>query len=107
MILINQNIKKTAKDSKTAVIQEGLKFVYGAEHRLQRVAPNNVLQYKNRPIPPGTSTSMTTSHIHNNPERRIKNPRLDKQISLVLHQRITRYPSINGPHERSKLIKKE
>ncbi|KAI4159529.1 MAG: hypothetical protein LQ342_006530 [Letrouitia transgressa] len=75
----------------TGVIQEGLRLVYGVATRLQRVAPNEALQYKDWVIPPGTSTGMTAVLVHNNPEifpdprtfnpdRWVENPRLDKYL---------------------------
>lgn len=51
----------------SAVITEGLRFSYGASHRLQRISPDVVLQYKDWTIPPGTPVGMTSVLIHNNP----------------------------------------
>ena len=59
--------------------------------RLQRIAPDEVMQYKDWSIPPGTSTGMTAVLVHNNPEifpyprefdpeRWVENPRLDKYL---------------------------
>lgn len=73
------------------MIQEGLRLGYGVATRLQRVAPNEALQYKDWVIPPGTSTGMTAVLVHNNPEifpdpqtfnpdRWVENPRLDKYL---------------------------
>ncbi|KAL9614498.1 MAG: hypothetical protein Q9167_001026 [Letrouitia subvulpina] len=75
----------------TGVIQEGLRLQYGVATRLQRVAPNEALRYKDWVIPPGTSTGMTAVLVHNNPEifpdprtfnpdRWVENPRLDKYL---------------------------
>ena len=73
------------------MIQEGLRLAYGVATRLQRVAPNEPMQYKDWIIPPGTSTGMTAVLVHSNPEifpephefkpeRWVENPRLDKYL---------------------------
>lgn len=75
----------------TGVIQEGLRLAYGVATRLQRVAPDEPMQYKDWTIPPGTSTGMTAVLVHTNPEifpephefkpeRWVENPRLDKYL---------------------------
>ena len=50
-----------------AVINEGLRISYGSIHRLQRVHPDNALNYKNWIIPPGTPVGMSSLHMHNDP----------------------------------------
>lgn len=73
------------------MIQEGLRLAYGVATRLQRIAPDEVLNYKGLAIPPGTSTGMTAVLVHTNPEifpdphafnpeRWVENPRLDKYL---------------------------
>ena len=51
-----------------AVMYESLRGFYGVSHRLQRIFPNDALQYKQWTIPPGTPISMTSVHIHDNPD---------------------------------------
>ncbi|KAL8866520.1 MAG: hypothetical protein Q9174_006256, partial [Haloplaca sp. 1 TL-2023] len=51
----------------TATVLEILRISHGVSHRLQRVCPNESIQYKNHVLPPGTPISMTSVLIHNNP----------------------------------------
>ena len=51
----------------TAIITEGLRIGYGVSHRLQRVFPDTVLQYKNWAVPVHTPVSMTSVLFHDNP----------------------------------------
>ena len=50
----------------TAVCQEGLRVSLGANHRLQRVHPEDALCYQNWVIPPGTPVGMTSGFMCNN-----------------------------------------
>ena len=52
----------------TAVINEGLRTSYGIVHRLQRVAPDRALVFKDWTIPPGTAVSMSGFMLHTNPD---------------------------------------
>ena len=56
-----------------AVMHETLRIYYGNSHRLQRIFPDRVLQYKEFVIPPGTPVSMSAIDIHDN-ERIFPNP---------------------------------
>lgn len=49
-----------------AIMHESLRVFYGTSHRLQRIFPNRVVQYKDFVIPPGNPISMSTVHIHDN-----------------------------------------
>ncbi|KAL6718220.1 hypothetical protein ACLMJK_004308 [Lecanora helva] len=51
----------------SAVILEGLRISYGVSHRLQRVCPDQTINYHDYEIPPGTPISMTSVLIHDNP----------------------------------------
>jgi cytochrome P450 len=73
------------------VVHEGLRLAYGVSTRLQRIDPDETMQYGKWTIPPGTSTGMTGLLIHQNPdifpdplefkpERWVENPRLDKYL---------------------------
>ncbi|EXJ81909.1 hypothetical protein A1O1_07976 [Capronia coronata CBS 617.96] len=79
----------------TGVIQEGLRLSYGICTRLERIAPDETLTFKDGDkvwtVPPGTPVSMTSVLIHQNPdifpqpfeyrpERWVENPRLDKYL---------------------------
>ncbi|TVY25710.1 Cyrochrome P450 monooxygenase [Lachnellula hyalina] len=48
----------------SAVIQEGLRLSYGVSARLQRIAPNEVLQFHEWSIPAGTPVGMSSSLMH-------------------------------------------
>ncbi|KAL9616872.1 MAG: hypothetical protein Q9160_008294 [Pyrenula sp. 1 TL-2023] len=48
------------------VLAETLRRAYGVPHRLQRVAPNDDLTYRNYVIPRGTPVSMSALDIHDN-----------------------------------------
>lgn len=57
----------------TAVVKEGLRLSYGLAARSQRIDPDRPLVFvdksrcgKEWTIPPGTSVSMTSAHIHHN-----------------------------------------
>ncbi|KAL2062093.1 hypothetical protein VTL71DRAFT_6359 [Oculimacula yallundae] len=50
----------------SAVIQEGLRLSYGLSTRLARIAPDEVLQYKEYSIPAGTPVGMTSVMMHHN-----------------------------------------
>ncbi|KAL8994879.1 MAG: hypothetical protein Q9169_005277 [Polycauliona sp. 2 TL-2023] len=49
-----------------AVMHETLRVFYGVSHRLQRIFPHRIVQYKDIAIPPGTPISMTSVHMHDN-----------------------------------------
>ena len=51
-----------------AMMYESMQIFYCVSHRLQRIFPDNTLQYKQWTIPPGTPISMTSIHIHTNPD---------------------------------------
>ncbi|TVY53908.1 Cyrochrome P450 monooxygenase [Lachnellula cervina] len=48
----------------SAVVQEGLRLSYGVSSRLQRIAPNEVLQFHEWSIPAGTPVGMSSSLMH-------------------------------------------
>ncbi|EEP75342.1 conserved hypothetical protein [Uncinocarpus reesii 1704] len=50
----------------TSVMLEGLRLSYGVSSRLQRVAPDRNLQYKEWSIPAGTPVGMTSVMMHHN-----------------------------------------
>lgn len=50
-----------------AIRLEILRISHGVMHRLQRVCPNQAIQYKDHTIPPGTPISMSSAMIHNDP----------------------------------------
>lgn len=52
----------------TNVINESLRMSYGVSRRLTRSFPDDVLQYREWVIPPGTPVGMTSVHIHDNPD---------------------------------------
>ena len=51
----------------SAVIIEGLRIFHGVTHRLQRVYPDQVLQYNEWAIPAGTPVGMTSVFFHEDP----------------------------------------
>ena len=51
----------------SAVIHEGLRVSYGSIHRLQRVHPDNALNFRDWIIPPGTPVSMSSISMHDDP----------------------------------------
>ncbi|KIW89237.1 uncharacterized protein Z519_10090 [Cladophialophora bantiana CBS 173.52] len=50
----------------TSVMLEGLRLSYGVSTRLQRIAPDRDLQYKEWTIPAGTAVGMTSVFMHHN-----------------------------------------
>jgi cytochrome P450 len=81
----------------TGVIKESLRLGNGTTTRLQRIAPDETLIYKDPntgkvwEIPPGTPISLTSLHIHHDenifadpesfrPERWIENPELEQVL---------------------------
>ncbi|KAM0162140.1 hypothetical protein ACHAQE_003868 [Botrytis cinerea] len=51
-----------------AVANEGLRLSYGISTRLPRISPYEVMMYQEWEIPAGTPVSMTSVHIHQNPD---------------------------------------
>ncbi|KAF5879051.1 putative cytochrome p450 protein [Botrytis fragariae] len=51
-----------------AVANEGLRLSYGISTRLPRISPYEVMMYKDWEIPAGTPVSMTSVHMHQNPD---------------------------------------
>ena len=51
----------------SAVVLEGLRVSYGSVHRLQRVHPDNALNFQDWIIPPGTPVSMSSISMHDDP----------------------------------------
>ncbi|KAL3430456.1 cytochrome P450 [Aspergillus tetrazonus] len=52
----------------TSVMLEGLRLSYGSSSRLQRIAPDRDLKFKEWSIPAGTPVGMTSVLIHHNEE---------------------------------------
>lgn len=50
-----------------AILYETLRNFHGVTHRLQRICPDRAIQYQEWVIPPGTPVSMTSVHVHNDP----------------------------------------
>ncbi|KAL4928992.1 cytochrome P450 [Aspergillus undulatus] len=50
----------------TSVMLEGLRLSYGVSSRLQRIAPDRNLQFREWSIPAGTPVGMTSTLIHHN-----------------------------------------
>lgn len=76
-----------------ACVKESVRLSYGVTSRLPRVAPNEVLQYKEWTIPKSTPVSMTLYHIYHcedvfpesstfRPERWFDNPKTKNGESL-------------------------
>lgn len=74
----------------TAVITEALRIGYGVSHRLQRLFPNTVLQYKDYAIPTMTPVSMTTVLIHDDPSL-FPDPRTFKPERFLESPHLKRY----------------
>lgn len=51
-----------------AIMWESLRGTHGTTHRLQRICPDQAIQYRDWTLPPGTVTSMTSVHMHTDPE---------------------------------------
>ncbi|TVY80571.1 Cyrochrome P450 monooxygenase [Lachnellula suecica] len=75
----------------SAVVQEGLRLAYGLCTRLQRISPDEDLQFREWSIPAGTPVGMTSVLMHHDesiypnsydfiPERWIDNPKLDRYL---------------------------
>ena len=52
-----------------AVINEGFRMSYGVTHRLQRISPEEDLEFQGWTIPAGTPVGMTSIFMHDNPEK--------------------------------------
>ncbi|PLB53537.1 cytochrome P450 [Aspergillus steynii IBT 23096] len=79
----------------TAVVHEALRTAFGLVIRLPRVAPTEVLQYKDYTIPPGTPVSSSAYFIHRDPnifpepekfkpERWIRNGEFDRGLTRYI-----------------------
>ncbi|KAI9701845.1 MAG: hypothetical protein M1836_001189 [Candelina mexicana] len=77
----------------TGIILEGLRFSYGAATRLQRIAPDEDLQYREWSIPRGTPVGMTSVFMHQDPTI-FPDPqtfRPERWMDLKERQRLDRY----------------
>ncbi|KAL8688307.1 MAG: hypothetical protein Q9218_005749 [Villophora microphyllina] len=74
----------------TAVITEGLRISYGVSHRLQRLFPDTIIQYKQHAIPTMTPISMTAVLIHDNPSL-FPNPRTFKPERFLEDPSLKKY----------------
>ncbi|KAL8943014.1 MAG: hypothetical protein Q9211_001143 [Gyalolechia sp. 1 TL-2023] len=74
----------------TAVITEALRIGYGVCHRLQRLFPDIVLQYKDIAIPSMTPVSMTSVLIHDDPSL-FPDPRTFKPERFLEHPELRHY----------------
>lgn len=74
----------------TAIISEGLRIGYGVSHRLQRLFPDNVLQYGGYSIPTMTPVSMTSVLVHDNPTL-FPDPRTFEPERFLQHPELKRY----------------
>ncbi len=52
----------------TAIVNEGFRLSYGVAHRLQRIAPDQVLEFQDWQIPRGTPVGMTAVLMHDDPK---------------------------------------
>jgi cytochrome P450 len=68
-----------------AIFYESLRNVHAVSQRLQRIFPDYSLQYKEWVIPPGTPVSMTSVHVHNNPDIFPETYKLRPERWLPLH----------------------
>ena len=50
-----------------AILYETLRNFHGLSHRLQRICPDQPILYREWSIPPGTPVSMTSAHVHDDP----------------------------------------
>ncbi|KAL1963024.1 hypothetical protein VTN77DRAFT_8772 [Rasamsonia byssochlamydoides] len=77
----------------TSVILEGLRLSYGLSTRLQRVAPDRALKYKDWTIPPNTPVGMTSVFMHHNesifPDSHSFNP--ERWLDPQERKRLDRY----------------
>ncbi|KAK2768340.1 hypothetical protein FQN54_000194 [Arachnomyces sp. PD_36] len=67
----DKNVQLNLKDLEqlpylTSVILEALRLNYGVSTRLQRISPNEALQFQDYTIPPGTPVGMTSVLMHHN-----------------------------------------
>ncbi|KAL8976366.1 MAG: hypothetical protein Q9205_007610 [Flavoplaca limonia] len=74
----------------SACITEGLRIGYGVSHRMQRLFPDNVLQYNDIAIPTMTAVSMTSVLVHDNPEL-FPEPRTFKPERFLENPSLRRY----------------
>lgn len=56
----------------TATTMETLRISHGVLRRLQRISPDQPLQYQDKIIPPGTPVSISAIHVHNNTDHFLK-----------------------------------
>lgn len=88
----------------TAVMYETLRIFVGTSHRLQRIFPDRVLQYRDFAIPPGTPISMSTIHTLHNPSIFPDPLKFDPDRWLPLKsegQRLLRYLVVWGRGSRA------
>ena len=50
-----------------AVMYESFRISHGVAHRLQRICPDQPIQYREWTIPPGTPVGITSVHVHEEP----------------------------------------
>ncbi|KAL8720317.1 MAG: hypothetical protein Q9225_002804 [Loekoesia sp. 1 TL-2023] len=74
----------------TAVITEALRIGYGVAGRLQRLFPDNVLQYKDYAIPTMTPVSMSAVLVHDDPSL-FPDPRTFKPERFLESPQLKRY----------------
>lgn len=77
----------------SAVILEGLRLAYGVSHRLGRASPDVALNFHGQIIPAGTTVSMSSVLIHDNPDiypqPSVFNP--DRWLADESQKRLQRY----------------
>lgn len=77
----------------SALILEGLRLSYGVSHRLGRASPDVALSYHGQTIPAGTTVTMSSVLIHDNPniypEPSVFNP--DRWLADDSQKRLQRY----------------